>query len=506
MRATEEVSPEVTRVRTTATSSIFHGCWDAMKEEYDNDTDNEHERVERGQGLAQKGTSRPGLTILNASQASAQRYPPGCPVVYGLRPSPTSRRFDCYQATVKHIFIDVMSRTFFYEVVERAGYCVPGSNSALDLEQQVGKMVREDELAYAINCPVRVKGLIDNDPDKRWPGRIVCPEKAKNDSDMTYDVQFLIGNKGFLRVQKGVPSADIEYDDGDEAAKSRYTRVAATNDIKESPGKKTPPEAIKAIDEPSEETSGMAQGVSNSTASLDKFDTIKSRRRKGTSGDDAASRGETSKKKKRKAEKEKKAASIAQKIPRRRGSGNRNDGPGGAEESAKDEIRNIDTDPIPLSDLKPGVKVLIASGKMSDKDWLFYATIISVKEPTNKRKNLQIRARYEGYRGSCANAVVQHKSIIYVLPPHKDITELERPKLAMSYQAENIAPFTRAEDYEYSDKGILGPVHCTFTMWGRRNALVEWEGLSSPMDFTIAEIERESESGVIKLKEGTNKI
>ena len=145
---------------------------------------------------------------------------------------------------------------------------------------------------------------------------------------------------------------------------------------------------------------------------------------------------------------------------------------------------------------------------MSDKDWLFYATIVSVKEPTksNKRKNLQIKVCYEGYRGPYANATVKHKSIIHVLPPHKDITELERPKFALSYQAENIAPFKRAGDDKSNDHGILGPVHCTFTMWGRRNALVEWEGLTSPMDFTVAEIEKETQSGVIKLKYGTNTI
>lgn len=482
-----------------------------MKEEYDTDTDEERDQ----ERLAQKGSShqpRSNLTILNASQASDQRYPPGCPVVYGLRHSSTSMRLDAYQATVKHIFIDVMSRTFFYEVVKRTDYFEQGSKMALDLEQQVGKLVHEDELAYAINCPVRVKGLIDNDPDKRLTGRIVCPGKAKNDSGMTYTVQFLIGKTGFLRVQKHVPSADIEYDSG-EAPQSpnkkvvpKPTRVAASNGMKESPGKESPP---KTINKPSAEASSPAQGVSDSTiASRDKFDTVKSRKRKGTSDNDTAPRGETKKKKKRKAEKEIGTDGVTQKVPRRHGSGNRNDGPSGAarEKSTDDETRNIDTDPIPLSALKPGVKVLIASGKMSDKDWLFYATIISVKEPTNKRKKLQIRVCYEGYRGPHANATVQHKSIIYVLPPHKDITELERPKLALSYQAENIAPFTRAEDCESGDKGILGPVHCTFTMWGRRNALVEWEGLSSPMDFTIAEIERETETGVIKLKYGTNKI
>ena len=80
-----------------------------MKEEADTDSDEERD----GERVAQQGTShqpRSNLTLLNASQASAQRYPPGCPIVYGLRHSSTSKRLDAYQATVKHIFIDVVSR------------------------------------------------------------------------------------------------------------------------------------------------------------------------------------------------------------------------------------------------------------------------------------------------------------------------------------------------------------------------------------------------------------
>lgn len=490
-----------------------------MKEEADTDSDEERD----GERVAQQGTShqpRSNLTLLNASQASAQRYPPGCPVVYGLRHSSTSKRLDAYQATVKHIFIDVVSRNFFYEVVKRTDYYELGSKSALDLEQQVGKLVNEDELAYAINCPVKVKGLIDNDPDKRLAGRIVCPGKAKNDLGMTYTVQFLIGKTGFLRVQQHVPWADIDYDTGEapqspnKEVEPKPTRGAASNGVEVSSGRKALPKMINkpsAESAPSVESASPAQGVTNSTgASSNKFDTIKSRKRKGTSDDDTTPRGETNKNKKRKGAEEIGADGVTQKVPRRRGSRNHKDSPSaaGGEKSSDNATRNIDTNPIPLSVLTPGVKVIIASGKMSDKDWLFYATIVSVKEPTksNKRKNLQIKVCYEGYRGPYANATVKHKSIIHVLPPHKDITELERPQFALSYQAENIAPFKRAGDDKSNDHGILGPVHCTFTMWGRRNALVEWEGLTSPMDFTVAEIEKETQSGVIKLKYGTNTI
>ena len=51
------------------------------------------------------------------------------------------------------------------------------------------------ELTYAHNCPVKVKGVRENDPNKEIHGRILCPSLRSNscgDAELLYSVMLYL--------------------------------------------------------------------------------------------------------------------------------------------------------------------------------------------------------------------------------------------------------------------------------------------------------------------------
>ena len=94
------------------------------------------------------------------------------------------------------IYIDLISRLFVYKVIK-------GGNT-----EGGEQFVCEDDLSYGLDCPVKVKGLVENQPNKELEGKISCPWHFR--ADGTYTITFLLeGNN--IRVEKRVDPKLITY-------------------------------------------------------------------------------------------------------------------------------------------------------------------------------------------------------------------------------------------------------------------------------------------------------
>ena len=141
------------------------------------------------------------LQLLSSKNASRVKYPPACPVWYNLEFSSTpSKRLTAGHGVVKAVYIDFETSGLYYKVIDEVV-----ENGKLSAEQ----FFRQDQLAFGTNCPVRVKGMVENDPTKEMKGRVLCPTPGKTESELSYSVRFIEGNN--VRVELEVGSDKITY-------------------------------------------------------------------------------------------------------------------------------------------------------------------------------------------------------------------------------------------------------------------------------------------------------
>ncbi|EJK49109.1 hypothetical protein THAOC_32048 [Thalassiosira oceanica] len=163
------------------------------------DTDEENE-------VKPSPIERSNLTELTPLQSTAQKYPPGCPVYFRLQTF--AKGMDGKSGTVNRVYIDLLSRRLVYEINMRS----TGGRGLSSSE-----LVYEEDMAFAPNCEVLVRGIFENDRNKQTKGRIICPHPAvdSSDSSLSYTVQFLIGKLGFVRVVQNVQSRSINFSPSD---------------------------------------------------------------------------------------------------------------------------------------------------------------------------------------------------------------------------------------------------------------------------------------------------
>ena len=150
-----------------------------------------------------------------AKNTSSVKYPPGCPVWYNMdQPSSSTKRLDARHGIVKDIYIDKSTMSYVYKVIKNDN----------DISSEEGEQyVLEDKLSFAFNCPVKVKGLVENDPNKELEGKVMendpnkelegqvlFPKLSIGDKKTPYTIVFLFGG-GNVRVEKGVDAELITY-------------------------------------------------------------------------------------------------------------------------------------------------------------------------------------------------------------------------------------------------------------------------------------------------------
>ncbi|KAL3804656.1 hypothetical protein HJC23_008471 [Cyclotella cryptica] len=140
------------------------------------------------------------LIAYSTEQASKLSYPVGCPVwyIYNGDASPDSVLSKVRHGKVNAVAMNVATRSFVYKIEKTTGE--EGEAPAVDL-------VLEDNIAYAVSCPVQV--TIE---DKEFDGEVICPSDLKDftGNDKTYSVM-LVNNGNMLRIEHGVSSRQIKY-------------------------------------------------------------------------------------------------------------------------------------------------------------------------------------------------------------------------------------------------------------------------------------------------------
>ncbi|KAL3763214.1 hypothetical protein ACHAW5_005174 [Stephanodiscus triporus] len=148
------------------------------------------------------------LVALVPEQESEQRFPPGCPVWYSLEYSTSSsssstsnRHLSTLEAcggVVRAIFIDLKSREIVYKVE---------SNRPSLPDNEAGEQIflLEGQLAFASNCRVKARGMLDEDEmnDVGLEGVILCPffpppsndRNANGMKKLSYAIRFLLDGR-----------------------------------------------------------------------------------------------------------------------------------------------------------------------------------------------------------------------------------------------------------------------------------------------------------------------
>lgn len=133
------------------------------------------------------------LQPLRPSHAGKAKYPPGCPVWYGLSSRP-EHHLDAHRGVVKTVYIhEDANAPRVYKITNKDGG---------------DRFLWQDQLAYAYDCPVSAKGMVENEPEKELKGVVVCPRRAEG--ELSYSVLFFSGGDG-VRVEFGVEADQISF-------------------------------------------------------------------------------------------------------------------------------------------------------------------------------------------------------------------------------------------------------------------------------------------------------
>lgn len=125
------------------------------------------------------------LQKLSDKNAAKRKYPPGCPVWYNFQIT-SKTCLDANFGIVKAVYMNIESGGFIYRVSKAES----GDNKK--------HYFLEDELVFALNCPVSVK-VNNEDVD----AVIVCPKPGTSERKLSYTVQYiLVGNA--IQIETGV--------------------------------------------------------------------------------------------------------------------------------------------------------------------------------------------------------------------------------------------------------------------------------------------------------------
>jgi len=179
------------------------------------------------------------LVPLTSSQESERRFPPGCPVWYSMEHSSSSsnRRPDntleARHGMVRAIYIDLRSSRELVYRVESNGSSLPDDGAGKHF------FLLEEQLAFASNCRIRVKGVLDED-DAEYEGVILCPLFPP---PLSYAIRFLLdGNKSRrVMVKYNVDPNLIVYDPSPSSSGGDGGEMTDTSPRKEEVIRDSPP-------------------------------------------------------------------------------------------------------------------------------------------------------------------------------------------------------------------------------------------------------------------------
>ncbi|KAL7547512.1 hypothetical protein ACHAWF_010804 [Thalassiosira exigua] len=149
------------------------------------------------------------LQLLTPKIADKTKYPPGCPVWHDLDflVAPSSRRLVARPGVVTSVYIDIETHGRVYRV--KAATKDDGGRPSTGESSSSERLFRQDRLAYAMNCPVKVRGMVEGEPDAELDGVVVCPKPGKK-GDMSYSVNFPFGEHRVI-TELGVGTDRITY-------------------------------------------------------------------------------------------------------------------------------------------------------------------------------------------------------------------------------------------------------------------------------------------------------
>jgi len=132
------------------------------------------------------------LQKLSDKNAAKRKYPPGCPVWYNFQIT-SKTCLDANFGIVKAVYTNLESGGFIYRVSKAE----QGDNKK--------HYFLEDDLVFALNCPVSVK--VNN---KDVDAVIVCPKPGTSERKLSYTVQYiLVGNA--IQIETGVDNELISF-------------------------------------------------------------------------------------------------------------------------------------------------------------------------------------------------------------------------------------------------------------------------------------------------------
>mmetsp|Transcript_38923 Transcript_38923/g.81420 ORF Transcript_38923/g.81420 Transcript_38923/m.81420 type:complete len:1069 (+) Transcript_38923:165-3371(+) len=172
------------------------------------------------------------LSPLPKKHAANAKYPPGCPVWYSLTNS-SSQRLDARRGVVEAVyayFVD--SETEKATRVYKVSCTSPSSSPSASAASEGGKLFWQGQLAYAMNCPVLVKTVENNN---EMEGTIVCPRPARGSRKLSYSVLFSDGN--CMGVELGVDTKRITFrkvvDTNQKNNKSANNNIGSIENLKD---------------------------------------------------------------------------------------------------------------------------------------------------------------------------------------------------------------------------------------------------------------------------------
>ena len=124
------------------------------------------------------------------------KYPPSCPVWYGLSSKSSSKRVDARRGVVKSVYIhEDASAPRVYKITNASG---------------VDRLLWQDQLVYAMDCPVHVKGMIENNSEGELEGVIMCPKVSEENAKVSYSVLFVSESDG-VRLELEVEADEVSF-------------------------------------------------------------------------------------------------------------------------------------------------------------------------------------------------------------------------------------------------------------------------------------------------------
>eukprot|EP00584_Thalassiosira_punctigera_P026856 CAMPEP_0172579216 /NCGR_PEP_ID=MMETSP1067-20121228/139130_1 /TAXON_ID=265564 ORGANISM="Thalassiosira punctigera, Strain Tpunct2005C2" /NCGR_SAMPLE_ID=MMETSP1067 /ASSEMBLY_ACC=CAM_ASM_000444 /LENGTH=279 /DNA_ID=CAMNT_0013371927 /DNA_START=69 /DNA_END=905 /DNA_ORIENTATION=+ len=137
--------------------------------------------------------------------------------------APSQKRLEGRRGVVRRVYMNVDSGGIVYKV-EKSPLADDHDGDASSRAREGGsEYLPEDQLAYAMSCPVMVKGMLEGEPEKELGGVIVCPKPGKGDRKLSYTVQLLLGGNCF-RVELGVKTEQIAFRNELETTQRRLSK------------------------------------------------------------------------------------------------------------------------------------------------------------------------------------------------------------------------------------------------------------------------------------------